>query len=398
MTEHTIPNLLDYNKSCQAFSSVLSRHRESYVKTEEISKLQSDLERLLADAEKRLAWLQSENEGIDSSDKGISSDSSDSQCTSSNSPKHKAGCKRGPGRPQVNDRIKNMKLSSRLFKNKVKKPEQPPVDKAPPIISDRPHQFWQSLDAWCSDITSDDMDSLQELLKSQDYDDEYFKVPALGTHYSQRWAMEDLLAEQREGSEPHGRNNEISNITPATIAQLDNKPGNANKTLGPLTEKLLSALIEEGVCSRSGDDLDEIEEITSPKNEPGTSSLTTSHVESRVREELIQLGILDDSEGESEDEVLSELLSKQQELRDLVDYNRTQLGLLYDTALMHMKQQDIRHKIDEIDEEVCDTYRNFMLKKHKKIPYNKKEKEQANKLLQNREELNKMLMENSFLT
>ena len=54
---------------------------------------------------------------------GISSDSSDSQCTSSNSPKHKAGCKRGPGRPQVNDRIKNMKLSNRLFKNKVKKTE-----------------------------------------------------------------------------------------------------------------------------------------------------------------------------------------------------------------------------------------------------------------------------------
>ena len=33
-------------------------------------------------------------------------------------------------------------------------------------------------------------------------------------------------------------------------------------------------------------------------------------------------------------QVLSELLSKQQELRDLVEYNRTQLGLLYDTALM----------------------------------------------------------------
>ena len=68
------------------------------------------------------------------------------------------------------------------------------------------------------------------------------------------------------------------------------------------------------------------------------------------------------------------------------------------SLLQHMKQQDIRHKIDEIDEEVCDTYRNFMLKKHKKMPYNKKEKEQANKLLQNREELNKLLMENSFLT
>lgn len=35
----------------------------------------------------------------------------------------------------------------------------------------------------------------------------------------------------------------------------------------------------------------------------GGSSLTASHIESRVREELIQLGVLDDSEGESEDEV-----------------------------------------------------------------------------------------------
>ena len=38
-------------------------------------------------------------------------------------------------------------------------------------------------------------------------------------------------------------------------------------------------------------------------------------------------------------QVLSELLSKQQELRDLVEYNRTQLGLLYDTALM------VRHSV-----------------------------------------------------
>ena len=63
-----------------------------------------------------------------------------------------------------------------------------------------------------------------------------------------------------------------------------------------------------------------------------------------------------------------------------------------------MKQQDTRHKLDELDDEVCDTYRNFMLKKHKKIPYSKKEKDQANKLLQDREELNKTLLENSFLT
>ena len=63
-----------------------------------------------------------------------------------------------------------------------------------------------------------------------------------------------------------------------------------------------------------------------------------------------------------------------------------------------MKQQEIRHRIDAIDDHVCDTYRNFMLKKHKKIPYSKKEKDQANKLLQEREELNKQLQDNLLLS
>ena len=34
-----------------------------------------------------------------------------------------------------------------------------------------------------------------------------------------------------------------------------------------------------------------------------------------------------------QDEVLTELLSKQQELRELVGYNKQQLQLLYDTAV-----------------------------------------------------------------
>ena len=63
-----------------------------------------------------------------------------------------------------------------------------------------------------------------------------------------------------------------------------------------------------------------------------------------------------------------------------------------------MKQQEIRQRIDTIDDQVCDTYRSFMLKKHKKIPYSKKEKDQASKLLQEREELNKQLQDNLLLS
>ena len=56
-------------------------------------------------------------------------------------------------------------------------------------------------------------------------------------------------------------------------------------------------------------------------------------MEKRIRDELVCLGILGASDEESEDEILSELLEKQAELRKLAEYNQTQLGILTDTAM-----------------------------------------------------------------
>ena len=36
-------------------------------------------------------------------------------------------------------------------------------------------------------------------MRSHEDDADYHKVPTLGKHYSQKWAMEDMLDEQKEG-------------------------------------------------------------------------------------------------------------------------------------------------------------------------------------------------------
>ena len=36
-------------------------------------------------------------------------------------------------------------------------------------------------------------------MKTHEDDADYYKIPSLGKHYSQKWAHEDLADEQREG-------------------------------------------------------------------------------------------------------------------------------------------------------------------------------------------------------
>lgn len=47
----------------------------------------------------------------------------------------------------------------------------------------------------------------------------FVKVPALGKHYSQRWAQEDLLEEQREGA----RANDKKKSMMGPLSELDAK-------------------------------------------------------------------------------------------------------------------------------------------------------------------------------
>ena len=53
---------------------------------------------------------------------------------------------------------------------------------------------------------------VEELISTHNEDEEYLKIPPLGRHYTLRWAEDDLLQEQREGS----RFGEKKKITPGS--------------------------------------------------------------------------------------------------------------------------------------------------------------------------------------
>jgi transcriptional adapter 3 len=66
--------------------------------------------------------------------------------------------------------------------------------------NDAPNRFWQYIEPYCANITNEDLKVLDDVLKSREDDSEFYKIPPLGKHYSQKWAQEDLMEEQCEGT------------------------------------------------------------------------------------------------------------------------------------------------------------------------------------------------------
>ncbi len=56
---------------------------------------------------------------------------------------------------------------------------------------------------------------MEELISTHNDDEEYLKIPPLGRHYTHRWAEDDLLQEQREGSR-FGEKKKITSGTSGT--------------------------------------------------------------------------------------------------------------------------------------------------------------------------------------
>uniref|UniRef100_A0AAY4CBM0 Transcriptional adapter 3 n=1 Tax=Denticeps clupeoides TaxID=299321 RepID=A0AAY4CBM0_9TELE len=138
----------------------------------------------------------------------------------------------------------------------IQKPAQLPRNPK----NDAPNRFWASVEPYCADITNEEIQVLEELLKPPDDEAEYHKIPALGKHYSQRWAQEDLLEEQREGA----RANDKKKSMMGPLSELDAKdvdallkkseaqhePPEDGCPFGPLTQRLLQALVEENIISQ----------------------------------------------------------------------------------------------------------------------------------------------------
>ncbi|XP_067287403.1 transcriptional adapter 3 [Pseudorasbora parva] len=410
---------VDHVKVCPRYTAVLSRSEDDGIGIEELDTLQLELETLLSSASRRLRALEEQRQILtDWQDKKgdkrflkLGKDPDLAASSRHSKPKKQKldgkgshGPGPGPGRPKS----KNLQTKVQDFEFEVDPQDIPRNPK-----NDAPNRFWASVEPYCADITNEEIRVLEELLKPPDDEAEYYKIPALGKHYSQRWAQEDLLEEQREGA----RANDKKKSMMGPLSELDAKdvdallkksesqhePPDDGCPFGPLTQRLLQALVEENIISPMEDS--PIPDIpgkddgagTSPRSQGKAFSVPhTRSLEARIREELVSQGLLDSDErqgvgGESEDEVLAELQKRQAELKALTAHNRSRKQELLKLAREEMRKQELRQRVRVADNEVMEAFRRIMAARQKKRTPTKKEKDQAWKALKERESILKLL-------
>ncbi|GAA6092651.1 transcriptional adapter 3 [Tachysurus ichikawai] len=411
---------VEHVKVCPRYTAVLGRSEDDGIGIEELDTLQLELETLLSSASRRLRALEEQRQILTDwqdkkGDKRFMKMGKEVDPTaSSRHPKPKKpklegkaghGPGPGPGRP------KSKNLQPKVQEYEVFSEDPQDIPRNPK--NDTPNRFWASVEPYCADITNEEIRVLEELLKPPEDEAEYYKIPALGKHYSQRWAQEDLLEEQREGARANDKKKSmlgpLSEIDAKDVDALlkksesQHEPPEDGCPFGPLTQRLLQALVEENIISPMEDS--PIPDIpvkddgagTSPRSQGKAFSVPhTRSLEARIREELVAQGLLDSDErqgtgGDSEDEVLAELQKRQAELKALSAHNRARKQELLRLAREEMRKQELRQCVRVADNEVMEAFRRIMAARQKKRTPTKKEKDQAWKALKERERILKQL-------
>lgn len=241
--------------------------------------------------------------------------------------------------------------------------------------NDVPNKFLLSVEPYCMPITQEDIKLLDDLI------DEYTEplvpsIPELGSHYAIRWTSDDIREDQdnSSGNSKSKRGASNSNATDLSDSKKGREKNISQGICGPLTQHLISALLEENVemqsdivdCSDSmvQDSSDSCaENNSSSANRSQTSAITSLlksgiDVEKRLKKELLDLGILEPSDfaKDKDDEVLSEIKRVRTELQAIAEYNRDELKVLRAAAKEEMKRLEIKRKLDKIDQEVMHTF------------------------------------------
>uniref|UniRef100_A0A0B7AM17 Transcriptional adapter 3-like n=1 Tax=Arion vulgaris TaxID=1028688 RepID=A0A0B7AM17_9EUPU len=435
---------VDHGKDCPKYSQVLTRDDSGHITLEELDQVQADLEILLVSVGKRLKQLGSENnilaswpdkkdgkrmsgKGSDCQSstptkrKGTPTDERDREKQSSKKFKDLSGRASHPSTPNSGSRSKG--------KNSQPKGQcEDPINTADTSIVDTPklpkndavNRFWAAVEPYCAPITADDLRVIEEMLKSYEEDTEYMKIPTLGIHYTQRWTEEDLIEEQNDGTKmSEKKKSKLATATGGAGAEMNGTTHTQTATLlkkvdlqkndyfmddspfGPLTQRLVSALIEDNLMTPMDDSMADIAECADEAPDISPRMLAKqlnignpATLERRIRQELEEQGILEKEEEEEDDpndEVLAELRKKQQELRAVSQQNVNILKSLYRQGQEDIARQELKKRLQLADSEVMEAYRRIQTARQKKKSPTKKEKETVAKVLKDRDAIIKSL-------
>ncbi|XP_065668271.1 transcriptional adapter 3-A [Hydra vulgaris] len=270
----------------------------------------------------------------------------------------------------------------------------------PKLAYEAPNKFWSYVEPYCSDILPEQITAIEESLSTKAEISEYYKMPALGVHYSDVWNKEDFLEEQQQSAKiDKKRSSPISNVN--LTERLNNDSALLTEkeecSYGSFTQRLISALVDENimapVCEK---DLHDAVKLDSNKTEirPHRNLSNNNHsksLESAIKEELYSLGLIDslneEENKDDDDEILMELRRLQSELKAVRSHNKHCVSKLVARAKIAMKKQEVRQKAKILDAEVVDIFRKFSSSKAKKKGLSRKDREMAWKVYNERKAL-----------
>ncbi|XP_075980465.1 transcriptional adaptor 3 [Anticarsia gemmatalis] len=383
------------------FTAISARSADEPIGMDELDSLQLELESLLGNTALRIRYFQSEIESIDTNE----------------SKREKKGKAAGK---QLQYSVKRKFPDDKLVKTKdyTKLSNQPKVPKFKNmsnassggshnytndvVNSDNsvklelsqfalpknniPYKFWSSVDPYCAPVTLDDIKFLESLL-AQSSNSTLPPIPPLGRHYSEVWADEHL-AEDQNASNPNKQKSSMSPEASSIRKKLDKT--NENIITGPLTQRLVSALMEENLMNYEVPDVKVNKQTTNTKSSY-KNSLT---LEKCLRKELVEQGILDLEDlppltNPADDEILAEIKKCQTELTAVKKDNCRNLKHLIGLCKQEMIRLNLKKQLDQVDMECIDTYKKMVAAKQKKRIITKKERDDAWKAINDQIRLNK---------
>lgn len=439
---------LDHLKHCPRYTSILNRTEGDGVGIEEIDTLQMEIESLLVSVMQRNRQLKIETMILDD----WNNDKTDVIAKiSGNSPMPSEKVS------SLNKKIKSFSGKPSSLNKSMSKNTAVEEVSAPIVRNDIPDTFWQSVEPYCADITDDDLKMLEHQMEIQDsYMSMHKTIPPLGKHYSLQWAEDDLHQQVKEGSRltdyeakistpaKHNTDNskfsivnpliedslkKVRTMSPFTkdCAKANNKQQKPDLNYGPLTQRLISALIEQNLMTpldnEIGDYLDKIGPppqpmYMSPKTMAQKLALNTSNnnsassLERKIKKTLIEQEILDDDEvdnsshdesastvnssGENgvihkDDEIANEIRNLQNELKTVTKQCKSTLSNLMETSKHSLVKQEIRKKISLLDSEIYEIYQKTKMARQSKKSLFKKDREKAIKAIKDRKILKSQL-------
>lgn len=300
--------------------------------------------------------------------------------------------------------------------------------------NDTPNKFWLSIEPFTVPITQEDIRLLDVLLE------EYSgvlapQIPELGPHYSSQWGLEDVVVKEevvhQETISPSLGKRESANKKNSVVQNgiggvqqngdvmrvLRNSKKMGEGITGPLTQRLVSALMEENLSltdhhvSATATTTSTENSNSSLENIPNNSNMVHTRsaanllkngiaAERRIRKELIEQGILEAKDAiiqvgveqpEDVDEVFTEIQKVRSDLMAIAEFNTTQLSTLKGVAHSELKRLEIKRKLDDVDHEIVEQNKRVQLAKQKGRTLTKSEREEILRLIEKQKKLSNEL-------